>query len=179
MKWWSRRKNDEIFRCANFLKFKGTKKLDTLFRKLKFLDYFTLSFVIVNLLDLFSTLIGISSGKGEETTIILIEIMDSYGLLGLVTFKLFLSFAFLFILGLKYIWRKDFWINNISVGLGISSIILLFYYIQVIINNFLIVFKWAVRAISIFVSKTKSQRKFHEEPLLKPCETLRKKCISH
>jgi hypothetical protein len=112
--------------------------LEQLFDKLAFMDFLSVSFIVINILDLFSTLFGILSGKAEETNIIMIGILESYGFLGFVFVKVCFSLLFLIPLILKRCWQSNFWTKCITTGLWLASVILLPTYVIIVIQNILI-----------------------------------------
>ena len=112
-----------------------TEKLEKYYDKLAFFDVFTILFVVFNILDTASTAIGISSGKGEETNIILIEILDSYGIVVLTILKICLSVALLVPLLIKHSSKANIYTKSVTTGIGIVSISLLPLYIGIVLHN--------------------------------------------
>jgi hypothetical protein len=115
-----------------------TPRLEKLFDKLSIFDYLTVTFVILNILDLLSTIIGIFSGKGEEITILMIQILESYGIIGFTFLKLGFSVLLLFFLSLKY-WKSNIWTKSVTTALWICSLILVPIYVFVIVENISII----------------------------------------
>jgi hypothetical protein len=112
-----------------------TQRLERIYDKLAFLDFFTFFFIILNILDMLSTVVGISSGKGEETNIILVEILDSYGIIALTLVKVCLSLVLLIPLFIKYYWKANIYTKSVTIGVGIVSVSLLPIYLYVVIHN--------------------------------------------
>jgi len=100
-----------------------------------FLDWVTVAFAVVNILDMSATLIGIYFGKVEETTDILETILESYGFSGFILVKLSMSVLLIIPLFLKRFWKSDIWTKSISAGFGIVSILLFPYYLILIVKT--------------------------------------------
>jgi hypothetical protein len=96
------------------------------------------AFIVVNILDFLSTIIGISSGKAGEMTIILVQIYESHGLVGISFVKIGLSVLLVFLLSLKYYWKSNIWTKSVTTGLWIGSLMLLPFYMIIMFQNILI-----------------------------------------
>jgi hypothetical protein len=116
----------------------GTQRLEKIYDKLAFLDFLTISVIVFNILDMLSTIIGMFSGKGEEITILLIEILESYGIIGLTLVKTGFSVFLLIPLVIKYHWKVNIYTKSVTTGVGIVSVILLPIYVIIVIQNILL-----------------------------------------
>ena len=107
--------------------------------RLAFLDYVSIAFAIINMLDMSTTLIGIYLGKVVEANPSMVALLGSYGFSGFVIVKISISILFVIPLSLKRLWKTNVWTKSVSVGFGIASTYLFVYYLIVVIENAILI----------------------------------------